>query len=155
LGMPPGPITSAGIRAYALAMHCGVSSKAELEAIAARFPATKAASSAKGKGPRGAKSRKGAKRAKSRKRAKRATPEAARVSLGQQLAEDQLGGESSLGAPTEARAKAAMLRSLQQRWVSQQDESDGAQRPSALRSSSVQPPRTVAEIALIRSAAPE
>ncbi|HEY0482021.1 MAG TPA: hypothetical protein VGD37_31095, partial [Kofleriaceae bacterium] len=154
LGMPPGPVTPAWIRAYALAMHCGVSSKAELEEIAGRFPATRAPR--KPKGTKGTKSEKGA---------KRATPEAALTSLGEQLADHQLGVESNVQATTEAAskaakaaAKAALLRSLQRRWVSQQDESDDAQRPSTLRSSAGQPPRTAAEVAqgaLIPSAAPD
>ena len=67
------------------------------------------------------------------------------MSLGQQLADHQLGIESTVRATTKARVKAVMLRSLQRRWVGQQDESDDAQRPSALRSSPVQPPRTLAE----------
>lgn len=45
--MPPGPVTPAGIRAYALAMHCGVASKAEFEALAARFAPSKTGKSAK------------------------------------------------------------------------------------------------------------
>ena len=134
LGMPPGPVTPAGIRAYALAMHCGVSNKAELEAIASRFPATK--------GPRNAQGTKGA---KSGKATKRATPAAALTSLGEQLADNQLGVERTVRATTKAGAKAVTLRSLQRRWVSQQDESDHALRPSTLRSSPVQPPRTLSE----------
>lgn len=42
LGMPPGPVTADGIRAYALAMHCGAVDKHELEAIAATFKETQA-----------------------------------------------------------------------------------------------------------------
>jgi hypothetical protein len=136
LGMPPGPVTSAGIRAHALAMHCGVSGKAEFEAIAGRFPATKAPR--KTKGTKGAKSGKGV---------KRATPDAALVSLGEELADNQLGIENKPRATTKAGAKAAILRSLQRRWMSQQDESDEAQGPSTLRSAPVQPPRAVAEVA--------
>jgi hypothetical protein len=37
LGMPAGPVTLDGIRAYALAMHCGLGNKTELEDIASRF----------------------------------------------------------------------------------------------------------------------
>lgn len=147
LGMPPGPVTPAGIRAYALAMHCGVSSKAEFEAIASKFPATKA--------PRNVKGTKGV---RSGKGAKRATPEATLTLLGEQLADNKLGVESKVRATTKAQAKAAILHSLQRRWVSQQDESDDAQRPSTLRSTPVQPPRTDAELAhgaLTPSAAPD
>jgi hypothetical protein len=146
LGMPPGPVTPAGIRAYALAMHCGVSSKVEFEAIAGRFPATKASRNAKGTGD-----------AKSGKGAKRATPETALRLLGEQLAHNQLGGESKVRATGKAGAKAAILHSLQRRWVSQQDESDDAQQHPTLRLSPIQPPRPVAEVvhgALTPSAAP-
>lgn len=47
LGMPPGIATPAGIRAYALAKHCGVESKAEFERIASMFEPTKIARSKK------------------------------------------------------------------------------------------------------------
>jgi hypothetical protein len=47
LGMPPGPVTPAGIRAYVLAMHCGVEGKAEFERISASFAPTRAARSTK------------------------------------------------------------------------------------------------------------
>jgi hypothetical protein len=131
IGMPPGPVTPAGIRAYALAMHCGVSSKTDLEAIAGRFAAASAGNA------------KGAKRAKG---TKRVTPEAALALLGEQFADRQLGIESKVRATSKAAAKAAMLQILQRRWVSQQDESDEAQQPSAVRSAPVQQPRA-AEIA--------
>lgn len=45
LGMPRGPVTFAGIRAYALAMHCSVDDKAEIEDIAAKFAPTRKARS--------------------------------------------------------------------------------------------------------------
>jgi hypothetical protein len=47
LGMPPGPVTPVGIRAYVLAMHCGVEGKAEFAHIAASFAPTKAVKPAK------------------------------------------------------------------------------------------------------------
>jgi hypothetical protein len=105
LGMPPGPITPAAIRAYALALHCGVSSQAELEAVV-----MKAAKTVK----------------------KKTAADAALTALGERLA---------LGMnPPKKGAKAAVLRSLRQRWVSQHDASDDAQRPSTLRASPVRPP---------------
>ena len=51
LGMPPGLATPAGIRAYALAKHCGVESKAEFERIASMFEPTKPPRSKKSKTP--------------------------------------------------------------------------------------------------------
>jgi hypothetical protein len=130
LGMPPGPVTPNGIRGYALAMHCGVSSKADFEAIAAKFVATKA--------PRKPKR---AKTTKPEKRAKRTMPKPALTSLGEQLADNQLGGEGKVNATA---AGLTVMRSLlRRRWVCQQDESDDAQRPSNLRL----PTRTDAEVA--------
>jgi hypothetical protein len=121
LRMPPGPVTPAGIRAYALAMHCGVSSKAELEGIAARFmPATRD------------------------KGAKRATPELELKTLAAEFAHQQLHVERKAKAPT----KAMIVQSLQRRWVSQQDEADDAQRPSTLRWAPLDPPRSAATEAL-------
>lgn len=121
LGMPPGPVTPAGIRAYALAMHCGVGSKAELEDIAARFVPAKTV--------------KGANSAKSERELK---------ALAAKLADQQLRVENKAKTPT----KAMIVQSLQRRWVSQQDEADDAQRPSTLRSAPLQPPRAAATEAL-------
>src|SRR5207302_10662982 len=100
LGMPPGPVTPDGIRAFALAMHCGAGNKAEFEAIAATFAPVKAA--------------KGAKPAKLERELK---------ALADRLAQEQLG--------VEIKTKATIVQSLQRRWVSQLDEADDAQRPSA------------------------
>jgi len=47
LGMPPGTVTPAALRAYALAMHCGVDSKSEFTEIAAKFAPTRGLRSAK------------------------------------------------------------------------------------------------------------
>lgn len=47
LGMPPGTVTPAAIRAYALAMHCGVDSKSEFTEIATKFAPTRGARSTK------------------------------------------------------------------------------------------------------------
>jgi hypothetical protein len=141
LGMPSGPVTLAGIRAYALAMHCGVASKGELEAITSQFAPTSDPRAAKGtKAPKGARGVKGA---------KRLSPETELKALAARLADQQLGIESkaavSARTPTPAAAKAAMVRSLQRRWVSQRDESDVAQRPSMLRAAPLHPPRAVGE----------
>jgi hypothetical protein len=131
LGMPPGPVTPAGIRAHALTMHCGVSSKPDIEAIAAKFVPE----------PRGTKAIKGA------KSGNRMTPDAVLNAVGKDLAETHFGLEKAK-ATTAAAAKKAITQSLQRRWLSQQDESDDAQRPSTLRSSPVQqPPRMTAEVA--------
>lgn len=141
LGMPSGPVTPAGIRAYALAMHCGVASKGELEAITSQFAPTSDPRAAKGtKAPKGAKGLKGA---------KRPSPETELKALAARFADQQLGVESkatvSPRAPTPAAAKAAMVRSLQRRWVSHRDESDVAQRPSMLRAAPLHPPRAAGE----------
>lgn len=110
LGMPPGPVTPDGIRAYALAMHCGGGTKTELEAIAATFAPARTA-----------------------KRKKPTKLERELVELAKKLADEKLAVES--------KNKAAIVQSLRRRWVSHQDEADGAQRPSALRAASLQPPR--------------
>lgn len=120
LGMPPGPVTPASIRAYSLAMHCGVGSKAELEDIAARFAPARTAS-----------------------RASSARAERELKALATRLADEQLCVESK----AKATAKAALVQSLQRRWVSQQDEADepdDAQRSFTLRSAPPQPPRAAA-----------
>jgi hypothetical protein len=110
LGMPPGPVTADGIRAFALAMYCGAGSKAELEAIAARFTPVMAA-----------------------KRAKPTKLERELKALADRLAHEQLG--------VEIRTKATILRSLQQRWVSELDKADDAQPSSTLLSAPLQPSR--------------
>jgi len=114
LGMPPGPVTPAGIRAYALAIHCGVTSKAELEDIAARFAPARTA-----------------------KAANKAKPERELKALAARFADHQLRVDRKAKAPT----KPSLVQALQRRWVSQQDEADDALRPSALRSAPLQPPR--------------
>jgi hypothetical protein len=113
LGMPQGAVTIAGIRAYALAMHAGGASKAELEGLSATFAPAKAT--------------------------KAVTPAKLEVELkafAVRLVERQ--------AHIECESKATMLRSLQRRWLRQQDEADDAQRPSALRSTPLGPPRPAA-----------
>jgi hypothetical protein len=127
LGMPPGSVTPAGIRAYALAMHCGVGAKAELEDIAARFvPSTTA---------------KGANSAKLERELK---------ALAAKFADQQLRVESKAKVPT----RATIVQALQRRWVSQQDEADDAQRPSTLRPAPLQSPRVAVTDALPGSLSP-
>jgi hypothetical protein len=108
LGMPPGPVTPDGIRAYALAMHCGTGNKAELEDIATRFAPAKAA-----------------------KKTKLTKHDRELQALAARLADKQMG--------VEGKTKAAIVRSLQRRWVSKQDEADEAQQLSALRAVPLQP----------------
>jgi hypothetical protein len=123
LGMPQGPVTPDGIRAFALAMHCGASNKAELEGIAARFTRVKAPGATKG--------------TKGLKRPKRAPLARELEALAEQLARKQLGVDS--------KDRTTIVQSLQRRWVSQLDEVDDAQRPSALRSAPLQPRPAIAE----------
>ena len=108
LGLPPGPVTPAGMRAYALAMHCGIDSKADLEHIAARFAPAKASRSTRsGKLDRELRT------------------------LAAELTRDR--------CDVDVRSKPSMTRALLRRWVSQRDEADDAQRPSALPSTPLQP----------------
>lgn len=106
LGMPPGPVTPAGIRAYALARHCGVDSKTELEDIAKKFAPSKRFAPSKS--------------ARSKKSDKL---DGELKLLAQRLAGKQLG--DTVGD------KEKMVLALRRYWVSQQDETDDAQRPSA------------------------
>ncbi|MEO7735837.1 MAG: hypothetical protein ABIY55_33085 [Kofleriaceae bacterium] len=126
IGMPPGAVTPGGVRAYALAVHCGVSSKSELENVAARFAPTKTA-----------------------KGAKKARPEAELSMLATQLADQRLHVERK-AKPT----KATIVQSLQRYWVSHQDEADDAQRPSTLRWAPIQSPRSATVAAIPASTPP-
>jgi hypothetical protein len=100
LGMPAGA-RLAGIRAYALAKHCGVDSKAEFERIASMFGPTRSGKSKK----------------------QREATETNLKLVAADLVQKQLGRGIN--------RKSNMIRELVHHWVRQQDEADGAQRPSA------------------------
>lgn len=109
IGMPPGPVTPASIRAYALAMHCGVDGKAEITRIAASFAPTSAGKTGK----------------KAEKEVKM---------LATRFAAEQL--------HTQIKNRPAMVRALRERWLSHQDEADGAHRRPALWSTPPRPSET-------------
>ncbi len=113
LGMPPGPVTPAAIRAYALAVHCGVDDKSEFVNIAARFTAPAVTTT------KGAKGAKGVKRAKP---AKGPNFDKELKTLATRFAEQQLHASFE--------TKASLVEKLRRHWLTQQDEADDAIRPA-------------------------